>query len=219
MSEQEKGIKEGWISRFAKKIDDWLRFSDFRSNRTAGGFLDTKLGIARHSWHYLVLPALVAAIIIMGVPEGCGRLIISGLTFIAVLFILIWLSRISISRKWTVYTDMVLQIGVILLICAIVWTLGGDVYKKGILIYRNFFIVAALIVCATLILVRLFGPWVWKGIRHTDTYSQALKKTELFKSRGKSVIDPSVGGLLRAFFTVVPGAPLQLLLIPALVLR
>ena len=215
MSEQEKGIKKGWISRFSKKIDDALRFGDFRSNRTAGSFLDEKLGIPHHSWHYIVLPALVAAIIVMGVPEFTVRLFVSCTTFVAVLFILIPLSKLSISRKWTVYTEMLLQIGVILVVCAIVWTAGGHDYTPGICIYRNFFVLAALIISATLISALFFSHWVWKRVRRMDTYRRALKKTELFMSRGKTVIDASVCGLIRAFFTVAPGAPLQLLLIPA----
>jgi hypothetical protein len=215
MKVRRKRKEDSRISRFAKKIDDFLRFRDFKINRTAGGFLDERFSIPRHSWQFIVLPALVSALIVMGVPEAGVRLLIAGLTFAAVFSLLIWVSRKAVSRGWSVYTDLLLQVAVVLLICAIVRAAGSVDYEQGTWLYSNFFLLAAVIIGASLILARLISPWVWKKVRRMDTYCQALRKTELFISRGKSVIDPSPCGLLRAFLTVIPGAPFQLLLVPA----
>ncbi len=211
-------VKSGFfqcLSKLATCIDDKLRFSDFKWNRTAGGQLDHYFGIRRHSYPYLLLPSLVAAIIVLGIPECCARLLMAVLAFIAVFFLMIWLSRLSMRRKWSVYADLMLQIFVVLAVAGAIWATGGDSYRAGIYVYRHFFILAAVIVAAALLFAGLVSFCIWKGLRYRNTYQDALKRTELFISRG-TVITPNLGGLIRAFVTVAPGAPLQLLIIPSI---
>ncbi len=136
----------------------------------------------------------------------------AGLTAVAVFFLLTGFSRLSIKRSWTIRADLIIQVAVMLATCGIIWMAGGNTYSKGILIYRHFFVLAAAVVAVTLLAACLILACVWGGLQYTHTYREAITKTELFLSRS-TVITPNLGGLIRAFLTVVPGAPLQLLLI------
>jgi len=148
------------ISKFASSLDDKLRIGDFEMNRTAGGFLDRAFGICRHSYEYLALPALVVGIIIMGVPEFGTRLYLAVPVFVAVLIIFILLARLSIRRRLSVSTELLLQVTVVFGIAGIVWMAGGDIYQKGGGIYRHFFVLAAFVVCTALVAAGFFTGWV-----------------------------------------------------------
>lgn len=203
------------ISKFASSLDDKLRIGDFEMNRTAGGLLDRAFGICRHSYEYLVLPALVVGIIIMGVPEFGTRLYLAVPAFIAVLIIFILLARLSIRRRLSVNTELLLQVTIVFGIAGIVWMAGGDIYQKGGGIYRHFFVLAAFVVCAALVAAGFFTGWVWNRLQIQKNYDEAITRTELFVSRDAQ-IPLGCGHLIRSFLTVIQGAPLQLLLLPSI---
>jgi hypothetical protein len=217
--DEKNGIIRGFfqsLSDLASYIDDKLRFGDFKCNRTAGGFLDRVFGICRHSYEYLALPALVAAIIVMGIPEFGMRLFWAAAAFIFVLFLLILLARLSIRHRLSIRTELTLQVVVVLAVAGIVWMLGGNTYQKGGCIYRHFFILTAFVVSTAIIAGGFLAGWVWNKWQTQNNYDQAVTKTELFVSRDAKI--PLGGGsFLRAFLTVIQGAPLQLLLLPAVV--
>jgi len=205
-----------WLSNLASRIDDRLRFTDFALNRTAGGFLDRAFGICRHSYEYLLLPSLAAAVIVMGVPEVCRRLVWAMVVFIVVLSLLTLFGWLSIRYNVSLRAELILQVIVVLVVAGIIWVVGGDTYQKGGGIYRHFFVLAAFVVCGMLIASGFLAGWVWERWRVQNNYDQSITKTELFVSRDKK-IPLGWGNFLSAFLTVIPGARLQLLLFPAIV--
>ncbi|UCF89925.1 MAG: hypothetical protein JSW39_16670 [Desulfobacterales bacterium] len=217
--DKKEGINERFfqfLSDLASRIDDKLRFGDFNWNRTGGGFLDRVFGICRHSYHYLAMPALVAAIIVMGIPEFGLRLFWAAVVFVFVLALLILLARVSIRYRLSVRTELIMQVVVVLGVAALVWMLGGNTYQGGGGIYRHFFVLAALVVGVALIAGGFLAGWIWSRWQIENNYDQAVTKTELFLSR-ETQIPLGWGNFLRAFLTVIQGAPLQLLLLPAVV--
>jgi uncharacterized membrane protein len=166
------------ISNFASSLDDKLRIGDFEMNRTAGGLLDRAFSICRHSYEYLALPSLVVGIIIMGFPESGTRLYLAVPVFIAVLIIFILLARLSIRHRLCVSTELLLQVTIVFGIAGIVWMADGDIYQKGGGIYRHFFVLAAFVVCATLVATGFFTGWVWSRLQIQKNYDDALARTD-----------------------------------------
>jgi len=167
-----------YISKFASSLDDKLRTGDFEMNRTAGGLLDRTFGICRHSYEYLALPTLVVGIIIMGVPEFGTRLYLAVPVFVAVLIIFMLLARLSIRRRLSVSTELLLQVTIVFGIAGIVWIAGGDIYQKGGGIYRHFFVLAAFVECAALVAAGFFTRWVWNRLQVRNNYDEAIIRTD-----------------------------------------
>lgn len=213
-----KGIWEKFfkfLSDLASYIDEKMRFADLAMNRTVGGLLDRAFGICRHSYEYLVLPALLAGIIILGVPEFSARLYLSLPTIAVVFFLVLFLGRWSIRRGWSVRSEMMLQVVVVLSVAVIVWMAGGNTYQKGGSIYQHFFVLSAIVVSVTLIITGFLAGWVWKRSQNRNNYDDAITRTELFISRdAKTPLNWFY--FFRSLLTVIPGAPLQLLLLPSI---
>lgn len=204
------------LPKLATYIDNKLRFGDLKFNRTQRGLLDRAFGISRHSHHFLVLPALIAAMMTMGVPEPGLRLWLAAGAFIMVFVLLIVIGRLGTQRHLSLRTEMVLQVGLVLAVGGIIWSLGEEIYYEGVFVYRHFFILVASVVGAALLACWFLTGWVWSGWRIKNNYDRALAKTELFVSREQQ-IPLGLSRFLRAFLTVIQGAPLQLLLLPAVV--
>jgi hypothetical protein len=205
------------LSDFAVYIDKNLRFGDFDWNRTAGGFLDRLFGITRHSYQYLALPVLVAGIIVMGLPELGLRLVWALVTSILVLLLLILIGWTSSRFRFSIRIELIMQVAIVLAVAGVIWLIGEDIYQKGGGIYRHFFVVAALVLSVALVFAGFLAKWVWSKWQIQNNYQQAITKTELFLSPEKR-IPLNLHNFLRAFFTVFQGAPLQLLLFPAIVI-
>ena len=205
-----------FIPKLATFIDNQLRFGDLKWNRTHGGLLDRAFGISRHSYPYLVLPALIAATMVMGVPEVGPRLLLSGAIFLLVLILLILVARLAIRYRISLRNEMTIQVGLVLFIGGVLWMLGGEVYHEGIVIYRHFYILVVGVVGAALLLCWFLTWWVWARWKIANNYDAAILRTELFASREKQ-IPLGLSRFLRALLTVIHGAPLQLLLLPSVI--
>ena len=203
------------LSDLAAYIDKKLRFGDLDWNRTADGYLDLLFGINRHSYQYLALPMLVTGIIVMGLPELGLRLVWAFGVSILVLLLLILLGWASSLFRFSIRTELMIQVSIVLAVAGAVWLHGGNIYQKGGDIYRHFFIVAAFVLGVALIITGFLAKWVWSNWPIQNNYQQAITKTELFLSPEKK-IPLKWRNFLMAFFTVFQGAPLQLLLFPAL---
>ena len=215
----------GWfftfLSCFASYVDDKLRCADLRWNRTAGGplehiYLLRGIGLSRHSIHYLLLPALVAGIVVMGIPEFGMRLLFSLLAMVVVLIAVIVMTRFSIRGRWTVRTDLMVQMAIVFGVAAVVWLSDNNTYDQGIPLYRHFFVLAAFVVGAALVAVGFLSRLPWRKLKSQNNYHETIRETELFVSREKE-LRLGWGNLVQSFLTVIPGAPLQLLFPPAVV--
>jgi hypothetical protein len=207
----EAKINDKKQSIFTSILNEKLRNLDFKINRTADGFLDN-FGITRHSWHYLLLPILVAGIVVMGVPELTVRL---GFAILAMLLVAFFLIYVIPKFSKSVLSDLIMQVIVVFLIIAIVLILGKDSYEKKIFLYNHFFVLATIVVGLTIILVGIFSSlsW-WKFKSENSNYYETIRKTELFIS---PVEEQSRSGWIRSIFTVPIEAPILLLLPPAVI--
>jgi hypothetical protein len=112
---------------------------------------------------------------------------------------------------------LVMQAVVVFGVAGTVWIIGGDTYKEGVFLYKHFFILSAGVVGGAIVAAGYLADWlIWRDLRkNSNNYGEALTKAELFTSRDRL---PSLGWrtLFTSFVTVIIGAPLQLLILPAI---
>jgi hypothetical protein len=204
-----------FLAKCASWLDDRLRYLNHDSNRTAGGLLVGSDGVCRHSYHFLLFPALLAGISVMGIPEAGTRLVLSAAVAVGTLLLIFILGRLSMQRGWPLVADLVLQAVVVIAVAGGVWLAGTDKYEKGCLVYRQVFVLSVPIVGAAILFAGLASNCLWKGLRPMSRYRRALRKTELFRSHGP--VPPMDWGVLgAAMISPVIWAPFQLLIFPAI---
>lgn len=173
----------GALAKAAKWLDDRLRFFDLKSNRTKDGLLEGLLGNSRHSHECLILPALLSAVLVLGVPQVGMRLFLALAVTIGVYGLVTWLTRHSIRRGWSVRADLLLQVAVVLAVAGAAWLLGGNTYPDGGGVYRYFFVVFVPITGLAMVIAGFLSPMIWSNARHNSNHRNTLDKTELFCRR------------------------------------
>ena len=206
-------MKIAGLQTLSKKLDEFLRFLDLRSRRTAGGWMENRLHIDRHTPAALLLPSGLCALLVLGAPTLArfGIALISGALVCAVL---IWQMRKSTTGRWPVFFDLLVQAAMVLALALAIWIWTPSQYQE-VGPYRHTFIpVAAAIAIALLLGAALLGP-IFSGPLSTSKYPVYFKRTELFASPGEP-LPFSAGAWVAGSIAVVLQAPLALLTLPAI---
>lgn len=201
------------LLKLSKKLDEFLRFLDLRSRRTAGGWMERRLQIDRHTLAALLLPSALCALLVLGAPTP-SRLGIAVIVGFLVCGILVWQMRKSTAHRWPVFVDLLVQAVMVLAVALGIWICAPSEYQETAP-YRHAFVpVAAAIAIALLLGASMLGP-IFTGPLGRSKYPDCFKRTELFASPGDA-LPFSVGALLAGSIAVAFQAPLALLTLPAI---
>jgi hypothetical protein len=201
------------LTKLSKKLDDFLRFSDLLTRRTAGGWMDTKLKIGRHSGAALLLPSVLCGLLVLGSPTGLRSWIALGVTLL-VGFGLIRQMQWSSKRNSPIVYDLLTQAIFVFVVGGAIWIASPDTYCD-VRPYRHAFIPLTVAVALALLTgAGLLHP-LFKWLLDKSQYAVYLTKTELFASRDET--PPfSAGTVIITAVAVAIRAPLALLTLPAL---
>jgi len=195
-----------------RRFDSWLRWSDFRSNRTVGGAL-TRAGVSRHTTAAVTLPALLVLLIVNGpalrlTPRFAVAIVAGLVSLLAFGFLL----SLTARRSTKVGIDLAAQLTVLLLVAAGAWFVAGPIAleRSGTLLYRHVVVplvaIVAISLAASALLLALLFKWSERGVMPTR-----LTEVEMFELRteGPTVTIPM---LLVAVVGAVTSSPGRVLL-------
>src|SRR5258708_7839018 len=176
-----RGRMLGFLACLSKNLDSFLRFQDLLWRRTKHGYLDKCFKISRYSPGVILLPMLLSWGLVTGSPQWAApRLLVGIVVGIVVGAFLLGAMRVSDARRWPVSRDLLMQVGLILVVCAGVWLVGPsecrDYPYQHVVIPLTVTTAAALLVGAWLVR-RLTAP---PGGRD---FAARLRVTELFAVR------------------------------------
>ncbi|HYP07433.1 MAG TPA: hypothetical protein VER03_14465 [Bryobacteraceae bacterium] len=203
-----------WLGNGIAKVDEYVRFRDLALRRTCGGVL-SRFGIQRHTLGVVVYPAFLCALAIAGSATTGFRAYAAILTFLVAAAALLAVTTYSEKRNWPLSADLVLQLVILAIPCAVVWLAGSDRFQSNGL-YRHLYIPVIALFGAALLFASMLAWAIFRALRSGENNLRTcLTRTELFASSG-GVRQVTLWGALRAFVTVPIRAPLHLLLPAAL---
>ena len=207
--------KQNLLTRWSKKFDDFLRYADLFSRRTAGGWMDRKFGISRHSGAALILPALLSGLLLVETPT-VAHAVIAAVVAVVVCGLLILLMRLSTQRNSPIGYDLLSQTLLIGLLLGGIWIGSPDEYSPD-KPYRDLFTPLTAAAAIALLCGAMLLPPLFTWLRTNSLYPGYLKVTELFAERGAT--PPfSFGTMVVSAVAVAVRAPMALLTLPALVI-
>jgi hypothetical protein len=206
-------MRKNLLTRWSEKLDDLLRYADLFSRRTAGGWMDRRFRIGRHSGAALLLPAFLSGLLVLGSPS-VERFFIAMVVTLTVGAALGWQMRWSTGKNAPIFYDFVAQVATIGFIVGGFWIFSADKFSAAGP-YRHIFIpLTAAVAVSLLIGASLLHP-LFKWLLERSAYGEYLQQTELFAARGET--PPfSLDTIIISAAAVAIRAPLALLTLPAL---
>ena len=199
---------------FIRRLDEFFRFADLYVHRTHQGPLN-KFGIDRHSPGVLILPALVSTWILAASPVPSLRLVFALLFAAAVAAVTAVCVHLA-QRSRTVVADLMAQLVLVAAICLFIRVAGSRTFQPDAF-YLHLFVPAAAVLILVLALAAGLATYLFSDLRgDSPPYHGYLRNTELFADYGPARTT-TAGSVIYSSLTAPWRAPLQLLLLPALV--
>jgi hypothetical protein len=169
-----------------RRLDSFFRHRDFDWNRTAGGWLDRRVGVGRHTLAGLLLASAIASFLWLGpTPTPGPRLALALITLLVTPLFLVWTMRMTIARGWSVAADLIVQLALFAAIGGfIALSAGPEAQEWDGRLYPHIVLVLVAIFSVGLIVCIPLARTLFKPRAPLDGFAPALAHTELFLFRG-----------------------------------